>query len=64
MADLPVRVRRKRRRTLAVRRLHHTSQPELQVVAAARLAISGTVPIRAMITAVQAEADAQRRYVG
>ena len=46
---------------VAVRRLHHASQPERRVLAATRPAISSTAPVQAMITALQAEADAQRR---
>jgi DNA-binding transcriptional LysR family regulator len=44
---------------VAVRRLHHASQPERHVLAVTRPAISGTVPVQAMITALHAEADAQ-----
>jgi DNA-binding transcriptional LysR family regulator len=43
---------------VAVRRLHHAGQPERHVLAATRPAISGTVPVQAMMTALQAEADA------
>jgi DNA-binding transcriptional LysR family regulator len=45
---------------VAVRRLHHATQPGRQVLAATRLAISGISPVQAMITALQAEAGAQR----
>ena len=44
---------------VAVRRLHHDRQPERHVLAATRQAISGTAPVQAMITALQAEADTQ-----
>lgn len=44
---------------VAVRRLHDASQPERHVLAATRPAISSTAPVKAMITALQAEADAQ-----
>jgi DNA-binding transcriptional LysR family regulator len=43
---------------VAVRRLHHACQPERHVLAATRPAISSTVPVQAMMTALQAEADA------
>jgi hypothetical protein len=46
---------------VAVRRLHHTNQPERQVMAVTRPAICGTVPVQAMIAALQAEAGAQRQ---
>jgi DNA-binding transcriptional LysR family regulator len=45
---------------VAVRRLHHGNQLERHVLAATRPAVSGTVPVQAMITALQAEADHQR----
>lgn len=45
---------------VAVRRLHHACQPERHILAATRSATSGTGPVRAMITALQTEADAQR----
>jgi DNA-binding transcriptional LysR family regulator len=45
---------------VAVRRLHRASQPERHVLAVTRPAISSTVPVQAMITGLQAEADAQR----
>lgn len=45
---------------VAVRRLHRASQPERHVMAATRPAISSTAPVQAMITALQAEAGAQR----
>lgn len=44
---------------VAVRCLHHASQPERHVLAATRPAISGTAPVQAMITALQAEAGTQ-----
>jgi DNA-binding transcriptional LysR family regulator len=44
---------------VAIRRLHHATQPERHILAATRPAISSTVPVRAMITALQAEAGAQ-----
>jgi DNA-binding transcriptional LysR family regulator len=44
---------------VAVRRLHHASQPERHVLATTRPAVSGTAPVQAIITALQAEADAQ-----
>jgi DNA-binding transcriptional LysR family regulator len=43
---------------VAVRRLHHASQPQRHVLAATRPAISGTAPVQAMITALHAEAGA------
>ena len=46
---------------VAVRRLHHATQPERQVLAVTHPAISGTVPVQAMLTALQAEAAAQRQ---
>jgi hypothetical protein len=46
---------------VAVRRLHHANQPERHILAATRRTISGTVPVQAMITALQAEANAQRQ---
>jgi DNA-binding transcriptional LysR family regulator len=46
---------------VAVRRLHHANQPERHVLAATRAAISGTAPVQAMITALQAQADARHR---
>ena len=45
---------------VAVRRLHHANQPVRHVLAATRPAITGTTPVQAMITALQAEADTQR----
>lgn len=45
---------------VAGRRLHHASQPVRHVLAATRPTISGTVPVQAIITALQAGADAQR----
>jgi DNA-binding transcriptional LysR family regulator len=45
---------------VAVRRLHHASQPERHILAATRPAIQGTTPVQKMITALQAEAGAQR----
>lgn len=44
---------------VAVRRLHHARQPERHVLAVTRPTISGTVPVQAMITALQAEAGPQ-----
>ena len=44
---------------VAVRRLHPAGQPERHVLAVTRPAVSSTVPVQAMITALQAEADAQ-----
>jgi DNA-binding transcriptional LysR family regulator len=45
---------------VAVRRVRRTDQPERQVVALTRTAISNTGPVRTMITALQAEATTQR----
>ena len=45
---------------VAVRRLQHASQPERHVLAVTRPAISRTVPVQAMITALQAEAGTKR----
>jgi DNA-binding transcriptional LysR family regulator len=42
---------------VTVRRLHRADQPERQVLAVTRPAIAGTVPVQAMIAALQAEAD-------
>lgn len=47
---------------VAVRRLHHANQPEPHVLAATRPAISGSAPVQAVITALQAEADTQRHH--
>ena len=47
---------------VAVRRLRHASQPERHVLAVTRPAIGGTAPVQAMITALQAEAGAQRGH--
>lgn len=43
---------------VVVRRLHRASQPERQVLAVTRPAVSGTVPAQAMIAALRAEAGA------
>ena len=55
----PFRIVIPRGHRLAARRLHPASQPERHVLAATRPATSNTVPVQAMITALQAEADAQ-----
>jgi DNA-binding transcriptional LysR family regulator len=44
---------------VAVRRLEDTNQPVRHVLATTRPAVSGTAPVQAMITALQAEASAQ-----
>jgi DNA-binding transcriptional LysR family regulator len=44
-----------------VRRLEHTTQPVRQVLAATRPALASTVPVQAMITALQSVAAVQRR---
>jgi DNA-binding transcriptional LysR family regulator len=46
---------------VTVRRLRHPSQPERQVLAVTRPAISRTAPVQAMITALQSEAAKQRQ---
>lgn len=42
---------------VAVRRLDHAHQPARHVLAATRPAVTGTAPVQAMITALQAQAD-------
>src|SRR5215831_8702279 len=44
---------------VAVRRLHRASQPERQVLAVTRPALSSTAPVRAMLAALETEAAAQ-----
>jgi DNA-binding transcriptional LysR family regulator len=44
---------------VAVRRLEYADQPVRHVLAATRPAVSGTAPVQAMITTLQAEAGAQ-----
>ncbi|MCW3842642.1 hypothetical protein ONA70_21310 [Micromonospora yasonensis] len=44
---------------VAVRRLRRADQPERHVLVATRPAIQDIAPVRAMIAALQAEADAQ-----
>jgi hypothetical protein len=46
---------------VAVRRLEQTSQPVRHVLAATRLALTGTAPVQRMITALQAAANAQHQ---
>ncbi|MET0866169.1 MAG: LysR substrate-binding domain-containing protein [Nakamurella sp.] len=45
---------------VAVRRVHRATQPERQVLALTRTAISNTGPVRRMIAALEAEATIQR----
>ena len=47
---------------VAVRRLEPATQPVRHVQAATRPAISGTTPVQTMLSALQAEADAQRDF--
>lgn len=49
---------------VVVRRLTRTDQPERRVLAVTRAAISATVPVRTMITALQAEAATQQTAPG
>ena len=44
---------------VAIRRIQQADQPERQVLAVTRAAISSTLPVRTMITALQSQANHQ-----